>query len=100
VLEDVRRDTASTQSSSSSTNNNTSSTTENNTQSSTNATESVVNGTVTNGTSKLAGVNGSIEAAGTANLAIPTAVVEAVLKVVRESLEAVCEVDSDGPTGG
>ncbi|KAI1636693.1 hypothetical protein F4809DRAFT_608022 [Biscogniauxia mediterranea] len=34
-----------------------------------------------------------------ANLAIPTAVVEAVLKVARESLEAVCEID-DGATGG
>ncbi|KAI3337317.1 hypothetical protein HD806DRAFT_35484 [Xylariaceae sp. AK1471] len=110
VLEDVRRDTASALSSSSNTNSSstTTATIENNTQSSTNATESNstnkdggVNGT-TNGTSKTASssVNGSVEGVGTTNLAIPTAVVEAVLKVVRDSLEAVCEVDPDGPTGG
>ncbi|KAI1369181.1 hypothetical protein F5Y08DRAFT_184355 [Xylaria arbuscula] len=115
VLEDVRRDSAAALATSSTTtaNNN-----NNNTQassSSTNANESTpakdgVNGaaaTAVNGASSrtAGGVNGTSAAAAagvdsSGNLAIPTAVVEAVLKEVRESLEAVCEVDNDGSGGG
>ncbi|KAI0195089.1 hypothetical protein EV127DRAFT_451154 [Xylaria flabelliformis] len=99
VLEDVQRDTATAAAA----------TTNNNQASSTNANESStankdgVNGAAAvNGASRTAGgVNGSAAGAdGTANLAIPTAVVEAVLKVVRESLEDVCEIDPDGSAGG
>ncbi len=107
VLEDVRRDTAAATAASASSNNPTA----NNTQtssSSTNASESNptkdgVNGApVVNGTNRTAsGVNGtSAGADGTTNLAIPTAVVEAVLKVVKDSLETVCEVEPDGSAGG
>ncbi|KAI1085683.1 hypothetical protein F5B20DRAFT_12558 [Whalleya microplaca] len=74
VLEDVRRDSASSSSSSSDTNG-------------------------TNGTKK--GVNGTgSEPGGGGSLAVPPAVVDAVLKVARESLEAVCEVGEDGAPGG
>ncbi|KAI1310905.1 hypothetical protein F5Y03DRAFT_9673 [Xylaria venustula] len=104
VLEDVRRDTAAASTSS----NNPSTTTANNATSSTNANESNpvkdgVNGAAAvNGASRAAtGVNGTAAGAdGSANLAIPPAVVEAVLKVVRESLEAVCAVEPDGSAGG
>ncbi|KAI1426190.1 hypothetical protein F5Y12DRAFT_743404 [Xylaria sp. FL1777] len=110
VLEDVRRDTAAAAAAASASSSNPSSNTANNTQtsSSTNANESSttkdgVNGAaVVNGTSRAAsGVNGTaVGVDGTTNLAIPTAVVEAVLKVVKESLEAVCEVEPDGSAGG
>ncbi|KAI1331159.1 hypothetical protein F5Y16DRAFT_360685 [Xylariaceae sp. FL0255] len=89
VLDDVRRETSST-------------TTESN----------GVNGTTTNGNNKTNGNSSSSAAAGESggngnsvgagtqqSLAIPTAVVEAVLKVARESLEVLCEVE-DGPSGG
>lgn len=45
-------------------------------------------------------VNGASAGTDGASLAIPTAVVEDVIKVVRESLEAVCEVEPDESTGG
>ncbi|KAI1484485.1 hypothetical protein F5X96DRAFT_664033 [Biscogniauxia mediterranea] len=53
------------------------------------------NGNNANSNNSKNGASGTADA----NLAIPTAVVEAVLKVARESLEAVCEID-DGATGG
>ncbi|KAI0486887.1 hypothetical protein F4859DRAFT_317595 [Xylaria cf. heliscus] len=106
VIEDVQRDTATAAATVTNSNNNNN----NNTQtSSTNANESStankdgVNGaTPVNGAGRTAaGVNGSAAGAdGTTALAIPTAVVEAVLKVVRESLEDVCEIDPDGSAGG
>ncbi|TGJ79837.1 hypothetical protein E0Z10_g8934 [Xylaria hypoxylon] len=114
VLEDVRRDSAAA-TAALAPSNNPPSTTANNTQtssssssSSTNANESNptkdgANGAAAvNGTSKTAGgINGTTAGPdGTPNLAIPTAVVEAVLKVVRESLEAVCDVEPDGSAGG
>ncbi|KAI8634879.1 hypothetical protein F5Y19DRAFT_410653 [Xylariaceae sp. FL1651] len=121
VLEDVRRDTAAAAASASSTGHSSSSTTNNNNTSSSSLTSSTNNNTqsssttatdkdggpsvngaaVTNGTSKSASsINGTgAGAEGTSSLAIPTAVIEAVLKVTRDSLEAVCEIE-DGPTGG
>lgn len=99
VLEDVQRDSAS----------NPSSTANTQTSSSTNANEPTATGkdgangsAAVNGANKAAsGANGaSAGADGAASLAIPTAVVEAVLKVVRESLEAVCEIEPDGSAGG
>ncbi|KAI0866976.1 hypothetical protein F4860DRAFT_455851 [Xylaria cubensis] len=97
VLEDVQRDTAT---AAAATNNQASSTNAN--ESSTANKDGVNGAAAVNGASRTAGgVNGSAAGAdGTANLAIPTAVVEAVLKVVRESLEDVCEIDPDGSAGG
>ncbi|KAI0802584.1 hypothetical protein GGR55DRAFT_683071 [Xylaria sp. FL0064] len=97
VLEDVRRDTAAAMAAN----------TANATSSSANANESNttkdgVNGAAAvNGASRTGGgVNGASAGADGANLAIPSAVVEAVLKVVKESLEAVCEIEPDGSAGG
>ncbi|OTA80176.1 hypothetical protein M434DRAFT_17875 [Hypoxylon sp. CO27-5] len=95
VLEDVRHDTAAATSSSSST-----TTTENGTNG------GEVNGSganaTTNGASKANGApSSSSSSSGTTegSLAIPQAVIDAVLKVTRECLEAVAEVD-DGATAG
>ncbi|KAI1213467.1 uncharacterized protein F4807DRAFT_266983 [Annulohypoxylon truncatum] len=71
-----------------------------------NSSENNTNGTTSNGK---AGVNGSSNGNGNGsagggdnnsnnNLAVPQAVVDAVLKLTRECLESVCEVD-DGPAG-
>ncbi|KAI1355758.1 hypothetical protein F5Y01DRAFT_269778 [Xylaria sp. FL0043] len=98
VLEDVRRDTAAAMAAN----------TANATSSSTNANDSSttkdgVNGAAgaVNGASRTTGgVNGASAGTDGANLAIPSAVVEAVLKVVKESLEAVCEIEPDGSAGG
>ncbi|KAI0528099.1 hypothetical protein F5B22DRAFT_583608 [Xylaria bambusicola] len=103
VLEDVRRDTAAATAAlaSSTTANNSSPSTHANNDS--NPAKDGVNGAAAvNGASRTAGgVNGtSAGADGATNLAIPTAVVEAVLKVVKESLEAVCEIENDGSAGG
>ncbi|KAI0435238.1 hypothetical protein F5Y09DRAFT_294119 [Xylaria sp. FL1042] len=103
VLEDVRRDTAAAMAASASSNtaNTTSSSSTNANES--NTTKDGVNGAaVVNGVGRTAGgVNGaSAGGADGANLAIPSAVVEAVLKVVKESLETVCEIDPDGSAGG
>ncbi|KAL7626723.1 hypothetical protein AAE478_003497 [Parahypoxylon ruwenzoriense] len=105
VLEDVRQETAATTAASSSTSDNAANGSE------------AVNGT-TNGNGAKAGGGGSsgsvngTAAAGSNNnnnnsnavvsdgsLAIPAAVVEAVLKVTRECLETVCEID-DGSAAG
>ncbi|KAI1502310.1 hypothetical protein F5X99DRAFT_165828 [Biscogniauxia marginata] len=104
VLEDVRHDTNAAAADEEGSNNNNSS--KNGGAGEKNGGGSDVNGAATtngsnngssSGGSARGGVNGV--AAGDANLAIPTPVVEAVLKVTRESLEAVCEID-DGATGG
>ncbi|RYP70813.1 hypothetical protein DL771_005188 [Monosporascus sp. 5C6A] len=65
-----------------------------------NGTSATVNG---NTTTKKAGVNGASSSGGgggggdTANnLAVPAAVIEGVLKVARESLEAVCQLEEGG----
>ncbi|KAI1824423.1 hypothetical protein F4861DRAFT_506276 [Xylaria intraflava] len=108
VLEDVRRDTA--VASSSAPDISASSTTIGNSQPSLSTSTDVaepgttkdgVNG-ATNGVGKTgSSVNGiSAGTEGTANLAIPTAVVEAVLKAVKESLDSICEIDEDGSSGG
>ncbi|KAI1116157.1 hypothetical protein F5Y14DRAFT_408328 [Nemania sp. NC0429] len=101
VLDDVQRDAASASNPSSTANNQTPSA---------NANEPAGGGgkdgangaAAVNGVNKAAsGANGaSAGADSAAGLAIPTAVVEAVLKVVRESLEAVCEIEPDGSAGG
>ncbi|KAF2964253.1 hypothetical protein GQX73_g9316 [Xylaria multiplex] len=98
VLEDVRRDSAAAAAAASATTGNSTQTSINES----NPTKDGVNGAAVNGTSRAAGgVNGTTMGAdGAGSLAIPTAVVEAVLKVVRESLEAVCEVEPDGSAGG
>ncbi|RYO99750.1 hypothetical protein DL763_001249 [Monosporascus cannonballus] len=68
-----------------------------------NGTSATVNGnTIT--TTKKTGVNGTSSSGGggggggdTANnLAVPAAVIEGVLKVARESLEAVCQLEEGG----
>ncbi|KAI3343944.1 hypothetical protein F4824DRAFT_27247 [Ustulina deusta] len=104
VLEDVRRDTAAaTAASNNPTANNTQTSSSSTNASESNPTKDGVNGApVVNGTNRTAsGVNGtSAGVDGTTNLAIPTAVVEAVLKVVKDSLETVCEVEPDGSAGG
>ncbi|KAI0835543.1 hypothetical protein F5Y06DRAFT_121452 [Hypoxylon sp. FL0890] len=82
VLEDVRHDTAAASSSSSTTENGT------------NGGEVNGSNTNTNGASKANGASSS-----DGSLAIPQAVVDAVLKVTRECLDAVAEVD-DGATAG
>lgn len=89
VLEDVRRDTT-TAASGASINSTATSGNENNTA------KDGVNGV--NGVGKA--VNGASAGTDGASLAVPTAVVEDVIKVVRESLEAVCEVEPDESTGG
>ncbi|KAI5928668.1 hypothetical protein F4810DRAFT_16890 [Camillea tinctor] len=86
VLEDVRHDTAAVAAEAEANNNNTK-----------NGTEK--NGAELNGAATTNGNNGNKNGTADANLAIPAAVVETVLKVARESLEAVCEID-DGATGG
>ncbi|KAI0535241.1 hypothetical protein GGR58DRAFT_480088 [Xylaria digitata] len=102
VLEDVRRDSAAAATAAATTENSTQTSSSINANDS-NPTKDGVNGAAAvNGTSRAAGgVNGATAGAdGTASLAIPTVVVEAVLKVVRESLEVVCEVEPDGSAGG
>ncbi|KAI0460370.1 hypothetical protein F5B21DRAFT_451438 [Xylaria acuta] len=96
VLEDVQRDTAT---SAAGTNNNTQTSAN---ESSTTNKDGVNGAAAVNGAGRTAGgANGAAAGAdGTTNLAIPTAVVETVLKVVRESLEDVCEIDPDGSAGG
>ncbi|KAI8952019.1 hypothetical protein F4801DRAFT_542545 [Xylaria longipes] len=97
VLEDVQRDTAT---ATAATNAQTSSASANESAA---ANKDGVNGAAPmNGAGRTAGgANGSAAGAdGTPNLAIPTAVVEAVLKVVRQSLEDVCEIDPDRSAGG
>ncbi|OTB07168.1 hypothetical protein M426DRAFT_20226 [Hypoxylon sp. CI-4A] len=94
VLEDVRQDTAAAAASSSSSNS------ESNNNNNTNG---ETNGASTNGSNKVNGnsttttmtTSGSTDG----SLALPQAVIDAVLKVTRESLESVCEVD-DGSTAG
>jgi hypothetical protein len=74
VLEDVRHDTSNAESST--------------------AAKGEVNGATTNGNNKK--INGATANGGVAestNLAVPAAVVDQVLKVARERLEAVCEID-------
>ncbi|KAI1335559.1 hypothetical protein F5Y15DRAFT_397721 [Xylariaceae sp. FL0016] len=60
-----------------------------------------VNGATTNGSASKAGVNGTSNGTAEAgsNLAVPQAVVDAVLKAARESLEAVCEIEEGGSSG-
>ncbi|KAI1406581.1 hypothetical protein F4819DRAFT_481342 [Hypoxylon fuscum] len=88
VLEDVRQDTAAAGSAAASDSSS-------NTMSS-NGSE--VNGAGANGnSSKTANGNGNSTAEGT--LAIPESVVEAVLKVTRECLDAVCEIDANSTAG-
>ncbi|KAI1133002.1 hypothetical protein F5Y10DRAFT_154723 [Nemania abortiva] len=100
VLEDVQRETAAAAPANTTANNTQASTTNANEPNATSK-DGVNGATAVNGASRTAGgVNGVSGAADGTNLAIPTAVVEAVLKVVRESLEAVCEVEPDGSAGG
>ncbi|KAI1410174.1 hypothetical protein F5Y13DRAFT_168498 [Hypoxylon sp. FL1857] len=85
VLEDVRHDTAAAAAASSS---------------STSATENGTNGSEVNGnTNGASKTNGATTTSTDGSLAIPQAVVDAVLKVTRECLDAVAEVD-DGATAG
>ncbi|KAI0021990.1 hypothetical protein F4780DRAFT_240188 [Xylariomycetidae sp. FL0641] len=100
VLEDVRHETEALASSSSSSSNPTKTD-----GTAANGATTTTTTTTTNGANNKNGVNGTAAATdGTtatapANLAIPQAVVDAVLKVARESLESVCELE-DGPAGG
>ncbi|KAI1808529.1 hypothetical protein F4811DRAFT_548916 [Daldinia bambusicola] len=95
VLEDVRHDTAAASDGPSSNNNNNNN---NNNNSNTNSTTNGNNGNAkTNGNSNSASATTSSSTDG--SLAVPQAVVDAVLKVARECLESVCEVD-DGSTAG
>ncbi|KAI0392587.1 hypothetical protein F5Y17DRAFT_353761 [Xylariaceae sp. FL0594] len=121
VLEDVRRDTAAALASSSaapaSTSNDSNSKEDGEKASSDSQEEGVPNGNAatTNGSGKKIGggvgaTNGNATASaatssttnpdGTPSLAIPTAVVESALKLVRESLDDICEVDADGGAAG
>jgi hypothetical protein len=52
------------------------------------------NGKTPNGDAKK--VNGSSTPSDKSNLAVPAAVIEDALRVTRESLEAVCEIDDHG----
>lgn len=100
VLEDVRHETATAASSNPSS------------SSSSGGGDNVDGPSSTNGTAAAATINGTKSANGAANgaagggdgagnsLAVPSAVVEAVLKVTRESLEAVCEIDNSGGSSG
>ncbi|KAI2642626.1 hypothetical protein GGS21DRAFT_182890 [Xylaria nigripes] len=104
VLEDVRRDTSIVTAPSSSSSDNTSST-NNNSQGaqSTDVTETDNPKDSTNGASASNGAgktaNGTASGAD-ANLAIPTTVVDSVLKAVKESLSSICEVVDDASQGG
>ncbi|KAI2639876.1 hypothetical protein GGS26DRAFT_542164 [Hypomontagnella submonticulosa] len=91
VLEDVRHETAAASAASS----------ENNTTNGSGSSSEVNGAANGNGNgNKAGGVNGSTSSNDpSANLAIPQAVVDAVLKVTRECLDSVCEVD-DGSTAG
>ncbi|KAI1484291.1 hypothetical protein K445DRAFT_80250 [Daldinia sp. EC12] len=91
VLEDVRHDTAAASDGSSATPNNTSSTTNSTTNGNNNNGNSKANGTTATTTTTTTTSDGS--------LAVPQAVVDAVLKVARECLDTVCEVD-DGSAAG
>ncbi|KAI5864622.1 hypothetical protein GGS23DRAFT_595341 [Durotheca rogersii] len=117
VLEDVRQETAAAAASSSSSSSDTNEPTNsngNNNGNSAATTHGEVNGTAaaTNGRSGAVNGSGATSSsfstsssspppplAGDGSLAVPPAVVEAVLKVTRECLEAVCEVD-DGSSAG
>ncbi|KAI0115311.1 hypothetical protein F4814DRAFT_449144 [Daldinia grandis] len=88
VLEDVRHDTAAASDGTTNTNTNTNTSTSNNNTSTT-------NGSKTNGASTTTTTTTTTDG----SLAIPQAVVDAVLKVARECLDTVCEVD-DGSTAG
>lgn len=93
VLEDVRHDTAA---ASAETNGETNT----NGANSSSSTNGNGNGNSKNGTSNTTSeAGGGSGGGGGGSLAIPDAVVEAVLKVTRECLDAVCEVD-DGSTAG
>jgi hypothetical protein len=98
VLEDVRRDTTTAATASAPGSTTTSTHTLGNESSTGNDGVNGVNGV--NGVGRAAGaVNGASAGTDGASLAMPTAVVEDVIKVVRESLEAVCEVEPDESTG-
>ncbi|KAI1180310.1 hypothetical protein F4777DRAFT_529667 [Nemania sp. FL0916] len=99
VLDDVRRDTAAVVSAANTAGNTQTSAVGANEPST--AGKDAPNGSAAvNGASKpAAGINGALASSDGSNLAIPAAVVDAVLKVVRESLESVCEVEPDGPAG-
>ncbi|KXJ94334.1 hypothetical protein Micbo1qcDRAFT_202216 [Microdochium bolleyi] len=93
VLEDVRHETATAASSSSSSGD------------AAGADGSTTTNGATNGAGRANGsTNGTADGSGgPGNLAVPASVVEEVLKVTRESLDAVCEIDnsaSGGPAGG
>ncbi|RYP28743.1 hypothetical protein DL767_007086 [Monosporascus sp. MG133] len=73
-----------------------------------NGTSATVNGNnTTTTTTKKTGVNGASSSSGGSgaggdtvnNLAVPAAVIEGVLKVARESLEAVCQLEEGGGGG-
>ncbi|KAI0847802.1 hypothetical protein F5Y00DRAFT_240474 [Daldinia vernicosa] len=85
VLEDVRHDTVAASDGTNNNNNNTSTTT------------TTTNGSKTNGAST--NTNTATATTTDGSLAVPQAVVDAVLKVARECLDTVCEVD-DGSTAG
>ena len=104
VLEDVRHDTAaaSSNSSISSSHPNPSSSANGAGADSNNAADKNGTGAETNGVNgtKKAGVNGVADAGAapteSGNLAIPPAVLEAVLKLARESIESVCSLEGGG----
>ncbi|GAP89336.1 putative cobalt-precorrin-5B C -methyltransferase [Rosellinia necatrix] len=114
VLEDVQRDTAAALASSTASSDNPAAASNTQTATATTATSTAanepgattkdgVNGAAVNGAGRTAGgsVNGaSTGVDGAVNLAVPTAVVETALKVVRESLESLCEVEPDESGGG
>ncbi|KAI1661938.1 hypothetical protein F4813DRAFT_177273 [Daldinia decipiens] len=90
VLEDVRHDTAAAS-------DGTPTTTTNSNSSNNSSTTTTT--TTTNGSSKTNGASTTNTNTTDGTLAIPQAVVDAVLKVARECLDTVCEVD-DGSTAG
>ncbi|KAI0013654.1 hypothetical protein F4779DRAFT_346319 [Xylariaceae sp. FL0662B] len=123
VLEDVRRDTAAAAATTAAAaNNETASTTSTHTlaagtgtgavvadgvngASSANGTKKGVNGTAAAGNGGGVGggsTDGASSSSNTNSLAVPPAVVDAVLKVARDSLDAVCEIDdgASSSTGG
>ncbi|KAI0200506.1 hypothetical protein F4808DRAFT_460854 [Astrocystis sublimbata] len=97
VLEDVQRDTATAAATIASNNAN-----ENGGKDGANGSAAAagVNGTSKTNGSAAAAAAAAAGADSTPNLAIPPSVLEAVLKVVRDSLEDVCEIGSDGSAGG
>ncbi|KAI1647575.1 uncharacterized protein F4817DRAFT_337086 [Daldinia loculata] len=96
VLEDVRHDTAAASDGTTNTTTNSNSNTNNNNNNNNNSTTSTNGSTKTNGAS----TNTTTTTTTTdGSLAVPQAVVDAVLKVARECLDTVCEVD-DGSTAG